>query len=173
MGKPFAEGFLQTFHAEGQVVLQQGHAATYTLHAGRLEFADIGMQGSGHQFGIGVEEHGAVHNVAVTEVVEGITTHLAACQTIAALEDDVVAARHAGGGSQSTEAVAHTTRVFGKEAFHRPGTGDKANHDVALVGKNGTAAALATDDVDAVLATEVKVDFLVCHLVAAHHHRGT
>ena len=66
----------------------------------------------------------------------------------------------------------HGLGIVGKQRLHGAFTRDEAPHDVAAVGKDGPATALAAHHIDAFFAAEVEVYLLVGYLVAAHDYCG-
>ena len=71
---------------------------------------------------------------------------------------------------QFVQATGHLHGIFLENGLHLTSGGDEADHDVSLVGKDGTSSTLSTNDVDVMLAAEVQIDLLMRHLIAAHHY---
>ena len=162
-----AQAYAQFFHTEGKKIFQQRHAASHAFHPLALEFGNIGVQGQFHAARVGVVEHCAVNDVAVGQVVKGVAANLAA-----SLEHNVVAPRNFHIGTKLAKGRSHGLGIVGKQRLHGAFTRDEAPHDVAAVGKDGPATALAAHHIDAFFAAEVEVYLLVGHLVAAHDYCG-
>lgn len=154
-------------YAKREIVFQQTDATAHAFHSLLFQFAYVGVQGTLHQSWVGVVEHGAVGDAVAGLVVKGVATYLSA-----PLQHGVVASRDDGWCSQLAQGVGHALGVFSEQLFHGAFLGDEAGHDVPFVGKDGSSARTAANDVDALAPAEVEVHLLVCHLIAAHHDRG-
>ena len=144
----------QFVEADGEVVFEQSDSATHALDAASGEFLGRGGECAEHERQVGVVEHGAVDDVPAGHAIEGVAAYLAVVEGL-----DVVPAADLHGCAEAAERLGYGLSIFGIEFLHGKALGDEAEHEVALLGKDRAASALAPAQLDVVGAAEVEVEF--------------
>ena len=160
-----ADKLLKGFDVDGEIIFEHRDVLAHTLYSFRYEFFRTWRDTAHHVLPIGIEEHRTMHDVAMRNVVKGISAHFLP------INQNVVPSRSVGFHSQFSEHIDHHIDVVVEGKSDIFTMIDVAEHNVVHIGIYASAPAFAAIGLDAVLSTVVQIDFVFDELVASEDDR--
>ena len=156
---------LELVDGDVYVVFQQGDVLAHALHALADQLLVAGRDASHHVFHVRVVEHSAVHDATPGDVVEGISRHLSPA------DEDIIPPAGLRVHAQSVQYQHQHVDVAVEREVDPLVLCDVGEHDVAAVGIDASATALAPIGLNAVCAAVVHVHLVLYQLVASEDDR--